>query len=136
MTKLLFEKGKELEGSPMLFELVAVLPDLLAEASKPPVQQALPPPGEQQAQAADGSRNEPLQGAAAQPGRQGQRRQHSHRPINIARESAMLQVGLCCPAELQVDLKPGCLKKPVKISSPSDLVVHLPLATKIHENFS
>ena len=102
LAKLLFEMGTELVGSPMLFELVTVLPDLSAAASSLPAGPVMPLPSERHGQlgSAGSSQNEPLQHVSAKTGGPGRRRQHHWRAVDVVKESAMLQV-TCCHFGLQ-----------------------------------
>lgn len=95
LAKLLFEKGKELEGTPMLFELATALPDLLAAASRAAVEAStLSRQARAQPQnAGDNLIREQDHLLAPQPKqRQRQRPMQHHQVVDVARESAMLQV--------------------------------------------
>jgi hypothetical protein len=83
-------------GSPMLFELVTMLPDLTAAASSLPAGPVMPLPSERHVQlgSADSRQNEPLQHVSAKTAGPGRRRQQHWRAVDVVKESAMLQVTL------------------------------------------
>ena len=83
----------------MLFELATALPDLLATASRAAVEQLRPSPpclSLAQPQRADNKQINIPDRRIKQQARQGQMRQQQqqHQLVDVAMESAMLQVGL------------------------------------------
>lgn len=97
LARLLFEQGRQLEGSPMLFELATALPDLLATASRAVVEQLRLSPclGLSQPQGADSEHISVPDSRIEQQARRGQmRQQQQHQMVDVVVESAMLQVRL------------------------------------------
>ena len=80
----------------MLFELVTMLPDALTAASRSPAQTAVLPCSEQPAQLASQPKDQQVRSKdrAAQHRQRPSKQEHSQRAINVAQESALLQVGL------------------------------------------
>ena len=112
VAKLLYERGRQLRGSPMLFELVTMLPDALTAASRSPVQTAVLPGIEQPAQAAGQPTDQQVQSKdrAAQHRQRPSKHEHSQRAINVGQESALLQVGLCQLDSYESGADMGCLQ--------------------------
>ena len=96
VAKLLYQRGQQLRGSPMLFELVTMLPDALTAGSRSPAQTAVLPCSEQPAQLASQPKDQRVRSKdrAAQHRQRPSKQEHSQRAINVAQESALLQVGL------------------------------------------
>ena len=112
VAKLLYERGRQLEGSPMLFELVTMLPDTLTAASRSPVQTPVLPCSEQPAQATRQPTDQQVQpnGRAAQHRQRPSKHEHSQRAINVGQESALLQVGLCQSESYESGTDMRCLQ--------------------------
>ena len=112
VAKLLYERGRQLRGSPMLFELVTMLPDALTAASRSPAQTAVLPCSEHPAQAARQPTDQQMQSKdrAAQHRQRPGKHEHSQRAINVAQESALLQVGLCQVESYEGRADMGCLQ--------------------------
>jgi hypothetical protein len=112
LAKLLFKMGTALVGSPMLFELVTVLPDLSVAASSLPAGPVMPFPTERHVQlgSADSSQNEPLQHVSAKTAGPGRRRQQHWQAVGWVKESAMLQVTLLpfWSTEARLICEPSC----------------------------
>lgn len=97
VAKLLYESGRQLTGSPMLFELVTMLPDTMTAASRSSVQTAVLPRSEQPTQAVSRPTDQQvqLQDRDAQHRQRSSKHEHSRRVMNVGQESALLQVGPC-----------------------------------------
>ena len=96
----------------MLFELVTMLPDALTAASRSPVQTAVLPCSEQPAQSARQPTDQQVRSKdrAAQHRQRPSKHEHSQRAIDVAQESALLQVGLCQLESYENGADMGCLQ--------------------------